>query len=129
MCCLGQIGGLRPGRGYDFRVRAQNAQGQSPWSQPLQASTAADTPGPPSQPVCSKRTANGVSVKWDAAEQENGAQVFAYRWALQYLCMVGSTITMYDRVTHDKLASKKRFWHLGTGNAHETRMCSSAVLM
>ena len=70
---------LRPGRGYHFRVLAQNAQGQGPWSQPLQASTAADVPGPPSQPVCSRRTANGFTVKWVAPEVENGAPVVSYR--------------------------------------------------
>lgn len=75
-----QVSDLRPGRGYHFRVLAQNAQGQGPWSQPLQASTAADVPGPPSQPVCSKRTANGVIVKWAAPEVENGAPVVSYRW-------------------------------------------------
>ncbi len=74
-----QVSGLRPGRGYSFRVRAQNAQGQGPWSQPLQATTAADIPGPPSQPVCSKRTAAGVTVKWEAPEQDNGVAVVSYR--------------------------------------------------
>ena len=70
---------LRPGKGYHFRVLAQNAQGQSLWSQPLQASTAADVPGPPSQPVCSKRSAKGITVKWLAPEVENGAAVVSYR--------------------------------------------------
>ena len=77
---LVQISGLRPGRLHSFRVRAQNAQGQGPWSSPLQASTSADTPGPPSRPVCSKRTSNGVAVKWEAPEQENGASVISYRF-------------------------------------------------
>ncbi|KAL0040936.1 hypothetical protein WJX79_010532 [Trebouxia sp. C0005] len=70
---------LRPGRGYSFRARAQNGQGQGPWSQVLQGSTAADMPGAPSQPVCSKRTASGVNVRWEAPEQENGAPVVSYR--------------------------------------------------
>ena len=72
---------MRPGKAYHFRVLAQNAQGQGLWSQPLQASTAADVPGAPSQPVCSKRTATGFTVKWVAPEVENGAPVVSYRCA------------------------------------------------
>ncbi|KAL3147790.1 Fibronectin type III domain-containing protein 3B, variant 2 [Trebouxia sp. C0010 RCD-2024] len=73
------VSDLRPGRGYQFRVLAQNAQGQGPWSQPLHASAEADVPGAPSQPVCSKRTSNGVTVKWVAPEVENGSPVISYR--------------------------------------------------
>lgn len=89
-----QVGGLRPGRGYSFRVRAQNTQGQGPWSQPLQASTAADVPGPPPQPVCSKRTAAGVTVKWEAPEQEHGAPVVSYRC----VCLTVDNVMHFDNV-------------------------------
>lgn len=79
LLCWLQVSDLRPGRGYQFRVLAQNAQGQGPWSQPLHASAEADVPGAPSQPVCSKRTSNGVTVKWVAPEVENGSPVISYR--------------------------------------------------
>ncbi len=87
LCVCAQITRLRPGRGYSFRARAQNGQGQGPWSQVLQGSTAADVPGVPSQPVCSKRTTSGVNVRWEAPEQENGAPVVSYRWAHQLMLL------------------------------------------
>lgn len=70
---------LLPGKQYQFRVRAQNAQGQSSWSKTLQASTAADVPEPPTHLTCSKRQASGALIKWSAPEQDNGAAVYSYR--------------------------------------------------
>lgn len=80
-----QVDELGPGREYQFRVRAQSAQGQSPWSDTLQSRTASDVPGSPGQPSCSKRTSSGVNVKWDSPDQENGSAVKSYRYVVRWL--------------------------------------------
>ena len=73
--------GLRPGKGYLFRVRASNAKGQGPWSVVAAAETQAAPPEAPSQPAISQRTSTSARCKWDVPVEDHGAAVLRYRYA------------------------------------------------
>ena len=79
-CCLsGQVEGLRPGKGYLFRVRASNAKGQGPWGSTASAETQAAPPEAPSAPAISQRTSTSARCKWDVPVEDHGAAVLRYR--------------------------------------------------
>ena len=71
--------GLRPGKGYLFRVRASNAKGQGPWSSIAGAETQAAPPEAPSAPAISQRTSTSARCKWDVPVEDHGAAVLRYR--------------------------------------------------
>lgn len=74
-----QVQDLRPGRDYQFRVRAVNARGQSPWTEAVRAETLPGPPGAPAPPTCTKRTATWIQLKWEPPLEDNGAPVIRYR--------------------------------------------------
>ena len=72
--------GLRPGKGYLFRVRASNAKGQGPWSSIAGAETQAAPPEAPAAPSISQRTSTSARCKWDVPVEDHGAAVLRYRF-------------------------------------------------
>lgn len=74
-----QVEGLRPGKGYLFRVRASNAKGQGPWSALAAAETQPAPPDAPPPPATSHRTSCSVRCKWEVPVEDHGAAVLRYR--------------------------------------------------
>ncbi|XP_018022847.1 fibronectin type-III domain-containing protein 3A isoform X2 [Hyalella azteca] len=71
------VAGLLPGRPYTLLVRAVNAVGPGPWSEPLQVVSG---PAPPEAPRCPQlacRSPTVVCVSWDEPAN-NGACIEAY---------------------------------------------------
>ena len=77
-----QVEGLRPGKGYVFRVRASNAKGQGPWSSIAGAETQAAPPEAPAAPAISQRTSASARCKWDVPLEDHGAAILRYRLAV-----------------------------------------------
>ncbi|GFR50352.1 hypothetical protein Agub_g12561 [Astrephomene gubernaculifera] len=73
-----QAGGLAPGRTYQFRVRACNACGWSPYSPVVTATTLPAPPSAPGKPAASGRTSSGFRVRWEEPEHTYGAHVTSY---------------------------------------------------
>ena len=77
--------GLKPGRSYQARVRAQNARGWGPWGEAAAGGTAAGPPGAPRGPLqFSGRAATSIKVRWQAPADDRGAAVICY--ILQAAC-------------------------------------------
>lgn len=71
-----QIPALEAGIRYQLRVRAGNAVGWGPWSEPLAAATAPDVPAAPAG-LTAKAVGTTVRAAWEAPE-DNGAPISAY---------------------------------------------------
>ena len=70
---------LANGRGYEFRVRAINADGAGPWSDASAAVTPrSDRPGAPGRPVGT--AGNGeVDLQWAAPQSDGGGEIVGYQ--------------------------------------------------
>ncbi|MFZ8926750.1 MAG: fibronectin type III domain-containing protein [Candidatus Nanopelagicales bacterium] len=70
---------LANGRGYEFRVRAINADGPGPWSDASAAVTPrSDRPGAPGRPVGT--AGNGeVALQWAAPQSDGGGEIVGYQ--------------------------------------------------
>ncbi|KAL4434999.1 hypothetical protein ABPG77_003824 [Micractinium sp. CCAP 211/92] len=71
-----QVPNLEAGSRYQLRVRAGNAVGWGPWSEPLAAATAPDVPAAPAG-LSAKAVGTAVRAAWEAPE-DNGAPISAY---------------------------------------------------
>ncbi len=73
------VGSLANGRGYEFRVRAVNADGAGPWSDASIAVTPrSDRPGAPGRPVGT--AGNGqVDLQWAAPQDDGGGEIVGYQ--------------------------------------------------
>ncbi|KAG1672466.1 Twitchin [Nymphon striatum] len=75
------VTGLQPGKNYQFRVKAVNAEGSS---EPLETSKATlaknpyDEAGKPGTPVIDDWDANKVDLKWDVPKSDGGAPITGY---------------------------------------------------
>lgn len=67
--------GLRSGMHYRVRVRADNGEGSSTWSECSLATTAASPPGPPPPPLVSNITRDSATVAWRGPDETGGAPV------------------------------------------------------
>lgn len=76
------VGGLRAGCLYRVRVRARNAAGFSPHSQPADVRTADDVPEQPSAPSAAAHTSETLSVTWGAPGHDGGSPITSYRLEL-----------------------------------------------
>ncbi|KAL6758808.1 fibronectin type III [Haematococcus lacustris] len=79
------VAGLRPGHMYRFRLRADNDEGCSFWSELLVAGTAASAPGPPQGLSSSSVTQSQATVCWGPPLDSGGAPPHSYQVELQAL--------------------------------------------
>ncbi|KAJ9516125.1 hypothetical protein QJQ45_024552 [Haematococcus lacustris] len=79
------VAGLRPGHMYRFRLKADNDEGCSFWSELLVAGTAASAPGPPQGLSSSSVTQSQATVCWGPPLDSGGAPPHSYQVELQAL--------------------------------------------
>ncbi|KAE8744685.1 hypothetical protein FOCC_FOCC008688, partial [Frankliniella occidentalis] len=71
--------GLRRHSEYRFRLKANNEDGSSRWSEEVCYRTLPDRPCPPSRPIVKgKIHAHSFKVKWDAPHEKGGADISSY---------------------------------------------------
>jgi len=118
---------LKRSSAYKFRLRANNDEGYSPWSESASYSTTGDLPGPPEklrvrvQPSVTKTL--GVKVTWDAAKDDGGSRIKAYRVELSSLDE-GEFRTVYEGERLECLIEER----LEPGVGYCVRaLCSNAI--
>ena len=76
------VSGLTNGTAYEFRVRARNANGSSPWLEPPVSATPRTVPGAPT--LTSATPGNQqVTLVWAAPASDGGAAIDYYRCGLR----------------------------------------------
>mmetsp|Transcript_36950 Transcript_36950/g.82146 ORF Transcript_36950/g.82146 Transcript_36950/m.82146 type:complete len:1201 (+) Transcript_36950:117-3719(+) len=75
--------GLRSGLQYRFRVKAENDEGRSMWSQPAVATTAAVPPASPCGLTVVGATRAAATLKWNPPDDAGGSRVVVYEVQLQ----------------------------------------------
>ena len=73
-----EVGGLKPGGLYRFRVRGRNSAGDGPFSPPVLASTEAVPPGPPMAVSVVSVSAKELKLKWSAPAFDGGSEITSY---------------------------------------------------
>lgn len=72
-------GNLKHYTEYKFRLRAQNGDGSSPWSEEVQFRTQPDRPARPSKPVVKGRIhAHSFRLKWEPPSNTGGPEISKY---------------------------------------------------
>ncbi|CAG7731816.1 unnamed protein product [Allacma fusca] len=70
---------LRRNTQYKFRVKAQNEEGHSKWSEEVTLKTLPGQPGPPHKPCLKGRVhSNSFKVRWDPPSEDGGVPISAY---------------------------------------------------
>ena len=71
--------GLEPGKRMYYRIKATNAQGDSPWSNAVEAKTRlADLPAPPENVRAAADGGNAIDVSWDPPKADGGMAITRY---------------------------------------------------
>ena len=70
---------LDPGKRKHYRIKATNAQGDSPWSNAVEVSTrAGDIPGAPENVRAAPDGGNAIDVSWDPPKTDGGTPITRY---------------------------------------------------
>lgn len=69
---------LKPGRRYQYRVRAVNAVGAGPYSSISEATTKADVPDAPYDLSARPMSTSRIDIRWRAPENDGGSPVTGY---------------------------------------------------
>ena len=80
------VSGLRSGLTYRFRVRAENAEGNSEWSPHCIAKTAATAPLAPPPPVRETASHSSVGIAWRPPEYDGGSPIIRYEVEVEPKC-------------------------------------------
>lgn len=75
---------LRPGQRFFARVRARNAEGESPWTSFFEVCTAPDAPATPGPPTLTLAAPDTITVTWKEPSP-NGPPVMCY--TVHFCCL------------------------------------------
>ncbi|KAL9708526.1 hypothetical protein quinque_012044 [Culex quinquefasciatus] len=107
--------GLRRATTFQFRVKAENENGQSPFSKEVVFKTLLACPGRPTKPqVKGKIHATAFKVKWDQPMDTGGADIQLYHLEI-------SSGAMYERIYSGK-ESETMIERLSPGTAYQIRV-------
>ncbi|XP_055539185.1 fibronectin type-III domain-containing protein 3a isoform X3 [Wyeomyia smithii] len=107
--------GLRRATTFHFRVKAENENGQSPYSKEVVFKTLPSCPGRPTKPqVKGKIHATAFKVKWDPPVDTGGAEISLYHLEI-------NSCSLYERIYSGK-ESEALIERLSPGTTYQIRV-------
>ncbi|XP_046676648.1 fibronectin type-III domain-containing protein 3A isoform X2 [Homalodisca vitripennis] len=107
---------LRRHTAYKFRLRAQNEEGSSQWSEEVSYRTLPGRPAPPSRPFVKGRVhAHYFKVKWEPPTDRGGTDITAYTVQLK---KNGEFVSVYGGLETECVLDR-----LSPGTVYEVRVC------
>ncbi|XP_054283686.1 fibronectin type-III domain-containing protein 3a isoform X2 [Macrosteles quadrilineatus] len=111
---------LRRHTNYKFRLRAQNEEGSSQWSEEVSYRTLPGRPAPPTRPYVKGRVhAHSFKVKWEPPNDRGGTDITSYSVQLK---KNGEFVAVYAGPDTECVVDR-----LSPGTAYEVRVCCESA--